>query len=148
MALESEAVSVRLHLWIDLTFGYQLSGQPAIDAKNVALPPLDPAQMLATGRAQLFQRPHPMRQPLQPAGLAPATGHMSTEQLLHRLADVEARQPMMDPHGSRGCDVDPASAEERPSAIVLVAQDVAAFGRIVTQLYLGKRLYLGTDRTR
>ncbi|CAM9940866.1 unnamed protein product, partial [Discosporangium mesarthrocarpum] len=73
--LESPEVSSWLHLWIDLSFGYCLSGQAAVDAKNVPLP-LPSAQRnhgRGVGRGlgaqacscpdfiQLFQHPHPPR---------------------------------------------------------------------------------------
>ena len=54
-------MSGELHTWIDLTFGYKLSGQAAIDAKNVSLPLHAPSGVAVTGRAQLFERPHPPR---------------------------------------------------------------------------------------
>ena len=59
--MESERVSDQLHNWIDLTFGYKLSGQAAIDAKNVSLPLHAPSGVALTGRAQLFEQPHPPR---------------------------------------------------------------------------------------
>lgn len=61
MALESKRVSDELHEWIDLTFGYKLSGKAAIQAKNVALPSTEPAAFATTGRLQLFRKPHPPR---------------------------------------------------------------------------------------
>ncbi|XP_061376167.1 protein GFS12-like, partial [Gastrolobium bilobum] len=60
-ALESNRVSFQLHHWIDITFGYKMSGQAAIAAKNVMLPLSEPMMPRSTGRRQLFTRPHPIR---------------------------------------------------------------------------------------
>ncbi|KAG8052181.1 hypothetical protein GUJ93_ZPchr0001g32082 [Zizania palustris] len=60
-ALESDQVSQQLHHWIDITFGYKLSGEASVEAKNVMLPPGDPGKPKSTGRHQLFTKPHPKR---------------------------------------------------------------------------------------
>ena len=60
-ALESERVSCQLHHWIDITFGYKMSGQAAVAAKNVMLPSSEPMVPRSVGRRQLFTRPHPKR---------------------------------------------------------------------------------------
>jgi len=61
-ALESDYVSSKIHLWIDLTFGYKLIGKEGIKAKNVALPLVaNDQKFMKHGIKQLFRRPHPQR---------------------------------------------------------------------------------------
>ncbi|XP_030468894.1 protein GFS12 [Syzygium oleosum] len=60
-ALESDRVSCQIHNWIDITFGYKMSGEAAVAAKNVMLPSTGPTVPRSAGRRQLFTRPHPMR---------------------------------------------------------------------------------------
>ncbi|XP_010546931.1 PREDICTED: protein GFS12 isoform X2 [Tarenaya hassleriana] len=60
-ALESPRVSSRLHHWIDITFGYEMSGQAAITAKNVMMSSSEPTKPRSIGRRQLFVQPHPIR---------------------------------------------------------------------------------------
>lgn len=60
-ALESDRVSAQIHHWIDIMFGFKMSGQAAIAAKNVMLPSSEPTRPRSMGRRQLFTRPHPIR---------------------------------------------------------------------------------------
>ena len=61
-ALESNHVSANLHHWIDLTFGNDLTGKGAVEAKNVALPLLaGQNSFMKHGIIQLFKDKHPQR---------------------------------------------------------------------------------------
>ncbi|KAI8069130.1 uncharacterized protein B0P05DRAFT_495339 [Gilbertella persicaria] len=61
-ALESDYVSANLHHWIDLTFGKDLTGKGAVEAKNVALPLLaGQNSFMKHGIIQLFKEKHPQR---------------------------------------------------------------------------------------
>jgi serine/threonine protein kinase len=60
--LESPYVSSQLHMWIDLTFGCNLTGEGAIEAKNVALPLLAGQEsFMKHGIIQLFKDKHPQK---------------------------------------------------------------------------------------
>ncbi|KAI4369490.1 hypothetical protein MLD38_017925 [Melastoma candidum] len=60
-ALESDRVSSQIHNWIDITFGYKMSGDAAIAAKNVMLASSELTVPRYSGRRQLFTQPHPVR---------------------------------------------------------------------------------------
>ena len=62
-ALESDHVSLMLHHWIDLYFGYKLSGEAALKAKNIPHFLLKKHECPYNyGINQLFRDPHPRKQ--------------------------------------------------------------------------------------
>ena len=120
LALESPAVSRRLHLWIDLIFGYKSSGEEAEKADNVFYPlcyegnvDLDKisdlndryaleVQISEFGQVpkQIFHRPHPARYTTLPAVVharAPPVSEAAQSRLprisrLVRLGDHQAHK--------------------------------------------------------
>ena len=90
-ALESERVSLQLHSWIDLTFGFKLSNPAARIARNVHLShQRRPGALYAPSTAQIFNKSHPRRVPLH-TRVSTARYYGSPAETPHLRRDSEAK---------------------------------------------------------
>ena len=92
--MESPTVTSQLHHWIDLNYGYKLSGQAAVKAKNVSLQLVSERTTLSRGGVvQLFLSPHP------PASTPPSVHHPMGS----RLAPAPYKGGPMAPSANSKC---------------------------------------------
>eukprot|EP01132_Coremiostelium_polycephalum_P009944 gene9944-12194_t len=101
-ALESDQVSKNLHSWIDLTFGYLLSGEEAIKAKNLAL--MDTSVPRTSGIVQLFTTPHPKKK--------------SFQQQQQQQQQLFQQHPQLSPSSSTSATISPSTTYNEDDFII------------------------------
>ncbi|KAK3578526.1 hypothetical protein CHS0354_007782 [Potamilus streckersoni] len=91
--LESEDVSEKLHYWIDLTFGFKLSGQASVKSKNVYLQLVDQHKNVKNyGVVQLFSHPHPHRLPISSQHDAQPPRFLGTQDLINAESSLDGKE--------------------------------------------------------